>query len=254
MKEFKFDHANKSWDRYKWFHNINSGIVEFEGGELMVASNLQSYNRHMYDDYGIQIVSTTEKDCPQLYFDKECTEPVIKAWLTQEGQQEIAIDWEQRCAVAIRYFNFYRSELIRGNVYLGSHVKSAGAYWAGAERMPVPLSKIKVQRPNPEYKKKVQPVLNDEVVPAITAMWRLSEASKGYTYTDRYKAKEEWLESSASEIIDDICNIESDYTRKNAIQQIAQSGFRLPRATTEVDFLYVKGEQEDLFSNQKGGK
>ena len=110
--------------------------------------------------------------------------------------------------------------------------------------MPVPLESIKVQQPNPEYRKKVQPVLNDEVIPAITAMWRLSDASNGHQYSvNKYKAKEKWLESSAQEIIDDILSEDSDYYRNEAMRSIAQSGFRLPRATTEVDFLYIKGEK-----------
>ena len=242
MKEFKFDHENKSWDRYKAFHNINRGIVEFETGELTVIANIDSYDRIMYDDYGIQLVSTTEKDCPQLYFDRECTEPVTKAWLTQRGQQELAIDHEQKCAVALRYYNWYGKSRSTDDNRLGSHVRTASAYWSGAERMPIPLTKIKVQAPNPEYRKKVQPVLSSEVVPAITAMWRLSESSKGYRYgSNKYDAKEEWLESSAKEIIDDILSADGDYYKNEAIRSIAQSGFRLPRATTEVDFLYIKG-------------
>ena len=243
MKKFRFDHANKSWDRYKMFHKFNGAMCEFETGEVMVAANLQSHHRQMYDRYNIQVVSTTEPDCPSLYFDKECTELVTKAWLTQEGQQELAIDHEQSCAVALRYY-YHWGQRTKPSVYLGSHVREAGAYWSGAERMPVPLESIKVQQPNPEYRKKVQPVLNDEVIPAITAMWRLSDASNGHQYSvNKYKAKEKWLESSAQEIIDDILSEDSDYYRNEAMRSIAQSGFRLPRATTEVDFLYIKGEK-----------
>ena len=252
MKEFKFNHENKSWDRYKMFHQFNGAMCEFETGEVMVAANIQSHHRQMYDKYNIQIVSTTEADCPLLYFDKECTEPVTKAWLTQEGQQELAIDHEQKCAVALRYY-YHWGERSKPSVHLGNHVREAGAYWSGAKRMPVPLESIKVQAPNPEYRKQVAVLLNNEVLPAITAMWRLSEESKGYTFSsNKYKAKEKWLDSSAQEIIEDILSEPSDYNRNEAIRSIAQSGFSLPRATTEVDFLYVRADQDDLFSNKTG--
>ena len=243
MKKFRFDHANKSWDRYKMFHKFNGAMCEFETGEVMVAANIQSHHRQMYSTYNIQVVSTTEPDCPLLYFDKECTEPVTKAWLTQEGQQELAIDHEQKCAVALRYY-YHWGQRTKPSVYLGSHVREAGAYWSGAERMPVPLESIKVQAPNPEYRKVLSPIMDNEVIPAITAMWRLSDASNGHQYSvNKYKAKEKSLYSSAQEIIDDILSEDSDYYRNEAMRSIAQSGFRLPRATTEVDFLYIKGEK-----------
>ena len=87
------------------------------------------------------------------------------------------------------------------------------------------------------------PVLKDEVQPVITAMWRLSDASKGYQYnTHKFRAKESWLESSGQEIIDSILGENtSDYNKTEAMRSIAQHGFRLPRAMTEVDFLYIKG-------------
>ena len=44
-----------------------------------------------------------------------------------------------------------------------------------------------------------------------------------------------------AEIIDDILSESSDYNKNEAMRSIAQHGFRLPRAKTEVDFLYIKG-------------
>lgn len=242
MKHVNFSNVDKSWDRYGAFHRIDGGLVHFDTGEVMVRANMESYYRQTYKEFGIQLVATTEKECPALYFDKECTDLVTKAWLTQDGQQELAIDLEQKCAVAFRYHNWYRGKR-EAIPALGSHVEQASAYWSGAERMPVPLAKIRVQAPLPEYRKKVQSVLFDEVQPAITAMWRVSEASKGYGYnTRKYRAKESWLDSSAQEIIDDIFSSEiSDYNKNEAMRSIAQHGFRLPRAMTEVDFLYIKG-------------
>ena len=233
MKKFKFDHQGKSWDRYKAFHNKNGGIVEFETGEVMVSDWRDVYDRRMYHDYGIQLVATTDKECPQLFLDKECTEPVKKAWVTHHGMQELAIDWEQKVAV--------RLIIQRGSSVLGNHVQNASAYWAGAKRLPVPLGKILVQTPNPEYKKVLSPIIVGEVLPAITAMHKMDSNKRGYG-SGKYLAKEKWLDSSAQEIVADICDT-NDWSLSGDLRQIATNGFEYPRATSHVDFLYTKGEE-----------
>ena len=233
MKEFKFDHQGKSWDRYKSFHNKNGGIVEFETGEVMVSDWRDVYDRRMYHDYGIQLVATTDKECPQLFLDKECTEPVKKAWVTHHGMQELAIDWEQKVAV--------RLIIQRGSSVLGSHVQNASAYWAGAKRLPVPLGKILVQTPNPEYKKVLSPIIVGEVLPAITAMHKMDSNKRGYGGV-KYLAKETWLDSSAQEIVADICDT-NEWSLSGDLRQIATNGFEYPRSTQPVDFLYIKGEE-----------
>ena len=233
MKKFKFDHQGKSWDRYKSFHNKNGGIVEFETGEVMVSDWRDVYDRRMYHDYGIQLVATTDKECPQLFLDKECTEPVKKAWVTHHGMQELAIDWEQKVAV--------RLIIQRGSSVLGNHVQNASAYWAGAKRLPVPLGKILVQTPNPEYKKVLSPIIVGEVLPAITAMHKMDSNKRGYG-SGKYLAKEKWLDSSAQEIVADICDT-NDWSLSGDLRQIATNGFEYPRATSHVDFLYTKGEE-----------
>ena len=236
MKTFEFDHASKSWDRYKAFHNCHYGLVEFDTGEVMVMNYLNADDRMMYDKYGIQLVATTDSNCPDLYLDKECTEPCKKAWVTQHGMQELAIDWEQKVAVALggRRHGEHRTEL-------GNHVQSALAYWAGAERRPVPMGVIKVQTPNPEYKKKVHSVLINEVLPTITAMHKMKENKNWYAERGKYRAKEHWLDSSAQEIVANICDT-PDWNLAGDISMIARNGFEYPRSTELVDFLYVKGE------------
>ena len=234
MKEFKFDHAHKSWDRYKAFHNIDWGLVEFDTGEVMVMNYINVDDRRMYDKYGIQIVATTDSDCPQLYFDKECTEPVKKAWITHHGMQELAIDHEQKVAMG---FGWRRSNEL--NSHLGSHVHSALVYWSGAKRRPIALGKIKVQTPNPEYRKVVSPIIVGEVIPAITAMHKMDKNPRGYG-SGKYLAKEEWLDSSAQEIVADICDT-PEWSLSGDLKQISTNGFEYPRSTETVDFLYIKG-------------
>lgn len=237
MKDFKFDHYSKAWDRYKMFHNVDWGLVEFETGEVMVMNYVRADDRMMYDKYGIQLVSTTDMDCPQLYFDKECTEVVKKAWLTHHGMQELAIDHEQKVAVG-----FGHRTVGERNSHLGKHVHSALVYWAGAKRLPVALGKIKVQKPDPEYRKVLSPIILNEVLPAITAMHKMSTSkNSGYGH-GKYKAKVEWLDSSAEKIIANICDT-PEWSLPSDLKQIATNGFEYPRTTQVVDYLYTKGEK-----------
>jgi len=128
------------------------------------------------------------------------------------------------------------------NSYLGSHVRSASAYWSGAERLPVPLGKITVQPPDLDYKKKVRPVLLAEVIPAITAMYKMSDKPR-WGEGGKYLAKEKWLGLSAQKIVADICSESNKRLLLGDLTRIATGGFEYPRTTKLVDFLYVtKGE------------
>ena len=161
----------------------------------------------MYNKYGIQLVATTDSKCPQLYLDKECTEYCKKAWITHHGMQELAIDWEQKVAVLLsgRYdVGIPREDTL--SPYLGSHCHSALAYWSGSERLPIPLGQIKVQTPNPEYKKVLSPIILNEVLPAITAIYKMQDDKPHWGAEGKYIAKEEWLanDSSVEEIVADV--------------------------------------------------
>ncbi len=237
MKTFQFDHAHKSWDRYKAFYNQDWGLIEFDTGEVIVHNYITPDCRMMYDKYGIQIVATTDSDCPQFYFDKECTEPVKKAWITYHGMQELAVDHEQKVAMGFAYRG--RDER---NSHLGRHVHSALVYWAGAERRPIALGNIKIQTPNPEFRKVLSPIIVGKVIPAINAMHKMDK-NKHHGYgRGKYKIKKEWLDSSAEKIIADICDV-PEWSLPSDLRQIATNGFEYPRSTQRVDFLYIKGEK-----------
>ena len=237
MKEFKFDHSRKSWDRYGAFHNSDWGIVEFETGEVIVRSSSVD-NRMMYDKYGIQIVASTDTECPPLYIDKECTEPCPKAWLTQGGYTPLAIDYEQKVAFQLQTpmrSGQTRKQGLHIQNHLGSHVRDARGYWAGHGRLPITNGKTRLQKPNPEYKKKVLGILN-QVQVAVTAAFRMKEP-KNYWNNGVYPAKLEWQDMTVEDIVAEICN------DNGAMRDVAMKGFKLPRQLKEVDFLYIKGEQ-----------
>ncbi|MDB4338408.1 hypothetical protein OAA02_00345 [bacterium] len=237
MKDFKFDHYSKAWDRYGAFHNSHWGIVEFETGEVIVRSSSVD-NRMMYDKYGIQIVASTDTECPPLYIDKECTEPCPKAWLTQGGYTPLAIDYEQKVAFQLQTptrSGQTRKQGLHIQNHLGSHVRDARGYWAGHGRLPITNGKTKLQKPNPEYKKKVLGILN-QVQVAVTAAFRMKEP-KNYWNNGVYPAKLEWQDMTVEDIVAEICN------DNGAMRDVAMKGFKLPRQLKEVDFLYIKGEQ-----------
>ena len=237
MKQFDFNYTDRQWDKFGAFHSFHGGwssnIVEFETGELMIIGTPEPGRRHVYDKYNIQLVTTTDYECPALYLDKECTEPVKKAWVTHGGQQHLAIDYERNVAVAL-----YEGWGNRKSTVLGAHVNRASAYWAGEQRLPTPLQQIKVQRPDPGYKKEMKTVL-DEANAALTAIWRMDTEGKS-TWWDAHKllAKQEWHDSSAEDIVAEVC------ADRDMLRAVAEKGFEYPRKTQKVDFLYVKSKEE----------
>ena len=258
MKQLKFEHTNKSWDRYGAFHNRYGGLVHFETGEVMVTA-CDVDNRKMYHEFGIQIVASTDAHCPPLFLDKECTEPCPKAWLSQGSYTPLAIDHEQKLAFALSHPHAYIGKTVGECRKLISHLPKHMSddclgYWSDAERKPIANKTTRLQKPNAEWRKKVCPVLLSEVVPTITAMYRMQEPPH-WSYRDgAYAAKQSWLESSAEEIIEDILNVPEkgrdnfykkeldDDDRKSYMYRIATHGFKNPRKTFEVNFLYTKGE------------
>jgi hypothetical protein len=233
MKNFKFDHDNKQWDRYNAFHATEYNFVEFETGEVMVIGEPDPWSRRFYPKYNVQLVTTTDKDCPVLYFDKECTEPVKKAWVSHHGQQHLAIDYEQ--CVATTYYTGYN----RNNIVLGEHVRQASVYWAGGKRLPSVLQKIKVQTPDPRFKtKKTRQTLGEALI-TVSALWRIQAGEDTSWWNEtKYLAKEEWHDSSVEEIVGEII------ADPDSMKSVATVGFEYPRVTQEVDFLYVKPRGE----------
>lgn len=231
-RKTSYPYKVRCWDAYNAFHMTNGVFVEFESGELMITSVPNPDNRQYYAEYDVQLVTTTDPDCPTLYMDKECTEPVKKAWLTQHGQQHLVIDYERKVAFALQE-GWHGLNKVK--TFLGDHVESARAYWAGQERMPIPIETIKVQAPNPEYRKKMVNTLG-EVRAAVTAIWRIKATeSNSWWSSSAFPAKEEWLDSSVEDIVAEVSKWED-----RLMYGIAESGFSYPRSTNEVEFLYVK--------------
>lgn len=233
MLEVKFNHADRSWDRYRTFYNDVGCFTHFETGELMVRSAPEPHQRRRYDEYNIQLVTTTEKECPPLYLRPESTEPLTKAWLTQGGQQMLAIDYEQKIAVRIKE-SWGKSPAL---MFLPSHVEHARALWTGAKRKPVVLEDFEVSMPDRTIKADLSQKL-DDVQAAICAIYRIQESEARYWSSEPQQALIGWRDMSVEQIVADITG--HPKMGKQMMHNIFHKGFTYPRSVSKVDYLYVK--------------
>lgn len=229
MKQFEFNHQRKMWDTHRAFHSTQGPFTEFETGELMVHYLPRPDGRQVYQKYGIQLVGTSDRDCPKLYLDKACTQEVLTAWVTQRGQQLIAVDEEQKVAVALRTGWSNKKELMQ---FLPSHVHNARALWTGPNRLPVPLAQITVSQPDPTVKKGIKDKV-DTVRTAVTAAARIKGLPTIWG-NDKLTAKPEWEDMEVEDIVAHVCSDDL------WMRMVATNGFTYPRADTKHDFLYIK--------------
>ena len=233
MKQFEFNQRNKEWDRRNVFHFENSGFTEFENGELIIHNTHVGY-RGYSSKYDVE--QTTTRDCGrQLYLDVFCTQPVKKAWLLQGGQQEMALDYEQKMAVNLHggWRGASKSRELPKQYY-GAH-----AFWPRANQPPIPLTQFTVSKPDRSIKKELISKL-DDIRAAITAAIRINPAKHRHINTDhKYKAAPKWLEMSVTGIVASL-TAGTGYNSDRDRYAIAHNGFSYPRADTYHDYLYFR--------------
>ena len=228
MKPFEFNHRYKKWDEFKAFHNTDGPFVEFETGELMLPSHgHKPDDRHMYERFGLRLTTTTEPDCPDLYFDRECYHPVKKAWLTQQGQQILVIDYQQ--GVAVKNCYGWRNKNKNAKCF-ANHVKHAGILWTGPDVLPIPRGPIQISRPDQYLRHDIGSKLK-EVATIVTAAARVRGLT---TYWDSgLDAKKEWVDMSADDICANVLSSDKDAAR------VAKNGFSFPRTNDAREYLFV---------------
>lgn len=230
MKKFEFDHTNKRWDSYRCFHAHKGPFVEFETGEVILTRVPHPDQRKHYDKYGLQLVSTSDtRWCPKLYMDKACTEEIKTAWVTDGGQQILAIDHEQRVAIKVNSRWGIKTDKLQ---FLGSHLKSASAVWTGPERLPIAMDTITVSRPDRTIKRELQAKLN-EVRAAVAAAARIQNMRPTWN-NDKLTARPKWAEETVEDIYANVCADEM------SMRIVATNGFAYPRAETKYEYLYIK--------------
>lgn len=251
MRRFEFNHDNKQWDQLKCFHYPSSGFTEYETGEVIV-TNPSSDNRWdskaRPNKFGIEL--TTSRDCAlDLFTDSKCTQKVKRAWLLQYGQQEMAVDYEQKVVVRLNgcYSGYGHTQPRFNNKarHLPSQYRHAQAFWPRHGELPVPLKHFVVSRPDRTIKKTLADKLK-LVRPVIMANIRINPPSQKSYYgrnafenQDRYRANPKWVDTPVGDIVAEIlalANHSGDVDRYS----IAHNGFSYPRADETCDFLYIK--------------
>jgi len=241
MKQFEFDHKHRRWDCYRAFYVDRGPFTEFETGEVMVRYRPRPDGRRVYSRYGVQLVTSSDRDCPELFFDKELTQPVRTAWLAHKGQQHLAVDLEQGVAVALGNFGWRRYQHISRTVverhpelrFLPSHVQSAAVVWAGPHRLPIPLASIVVRRPDTELKARLRPKLAD-VRAALCASARIQNLSAPDWNYAALPVDPKWVDWTTDEICAAVCTCKYDHALA------AHNGFEYPRTTEKFDMLYTR--------------
>ena len=236
MKKFEFNYAQQTWDKYREFHTMGgwrNPFVEFANGQLILIGQPAPQARKIYDKYGIQLVTTTDSDVPPLYLNRDDEKPIPKAWVQQGGHQHLAVDWEQRVAVAIGY-RYTKSREWSDTV--PENISDAYVYWAGPTRLPVARRNITVSSPNKTDTAAIQIKVN-EALPALHAIERMRNPPIPHYYRySKLDLKREWLDLTTEELVAELSK--EVYALKSAIH----SGFNPLRVVEEVPYLYVKGE------------
>lgn len=231
MKKIEFDSSRERFNSYNCFHTYGPGpFVEFKTGEVILTREHTLDDRKHYSRYGFHLTTTTSSYCPGLYMDKACTEYVTPAWLSQNGQQLLVIDEEQK--VAIKVARAHRTKPPEVLQFLGTHLEHASAVWTGPNRLPIPLAKIIVSQPDRPLKKELAQKL-DDVRSSVTAAARVRGLSPSWSQA-KQPVKNDWLDKSVEVICAYLCSDET------MMRTVATNGFSYPRAETGVDFLYIK--------------
>lgn len=230
MKKLSFETAGKrQWDSFNAFHTRIGPFVLFETGELILDTRPHSGIRRYYSDLGLELVSSTERKLPSMFFDAEHTDPIPQAWLTQHGLQELILDYERGKVLAPKtYYNQNRE--VSGA--LPRHLSGAYAVWLGPERDPVTVNTIRVNRPDKEFKSLVSGKLRD-VMSAVRAVARL-RGIEPYEMSDPLTVHRSWSVDTVEEIVDYICSQDA------FISLVTGAGFTYPRADSTHNFLYFK--------------
>lgn len=133
MKAQPFNITSRRWDEYRAFHHyLSRYLVMFDTGEMIYEYHDPDPDfRKRFRDHEIQIVATTDADCPKLYT-SDGTE-VKKAWITRKGLQHLAVDYERGVVVRLQSPSDQRHDTRLPPRFVGK----AAVYWSGAERRPV---------------------------------------------------------------------------------------------------------------------
>lgn len=204
----------QAWDRYRAFHMTHGGsyhshiFVQFDTGELICTNSWPDPDyRRVYNELGVQLVLTIDKDCPQLK--TASGEKILKAWLPS---QQLLIDQASGRAVRLAYSIGHESGRLKE---IPKRLQDeAFAYFGGEGMMPVGAP-ITINRPEVytlEQKRKIA-----ETVKCCKLWWELEKDDK-----KKIPSKIEALTTKF--LLDtDFSNLSDDYRRRVALYNVSHS-------------------------------
>ena len=223
LPEFEYSHCR--WDAYRQFYKSHRCFTQFENGGLgLRQGNFDPDERHVYEKFGVQIVSSADDNLPQLFTPEGA--PVTKAWLNQGGAQTLIIDLEQKKAV--RTWNYSPPK----DLPVPQYARSFGMFWHGPGQDPVidPKRPIIVQPPDNELKT-ASKTWEKEVRAACKVMAKI-QAEQFYSTPSKFLLSPVNVATPVTEFVSQLT--------PSQIRGIATAGFEYPRAREEYPYLLIK--------------
>ena len=143
LPEFKLDEME--WDSWHSFHVdvAWNKFVQFDTGEFVVVNKRWNPDkREVHNDLRIQIVATSDDNCPRLYLpNTPGPMPVAKSHLNHKGHQILLIDFDHKRAVSVdRYLDKDNVTAPIPERFTNSEHRCGGrisAYYAGPNAVPI---------------------------------------------------------------------------------------------------------------------
>ena len=226
-----FNHEQKSWDKYRAFftHDSNSGITMFETGEMMLTtSHPHPDRRQTFERYGIQVVATSDSDCPDLFI-PDTMEKVPKAHLNDSGQQYLCVDL--RTKRAYRLGRDCPVSKLKGP----EHTHEASMLWVHPRAEPINHRPIGLLSPDSATRRHIDRSVLNEVTIACQATVRMGLADDVNQRIDDRKliVPPSWIGLGADCILQQM--------NDSSKHQVAQNGLGFGRVSSLQEYL-VTGE------------
>ena len=272
MKQIDFyagNHQEKiKYDHYKVHYRTYGHFVQFITGEIMVIGHPDPDYRKYYEQFGVQLVASIDKDMPTVYEDAECTQEVKKTWLNESGMTMFAVDYEQGIAAPL----YQQSKDTRSpdkkttsrediKNFTGDHIRYPSMYWARPKVPPIATGSLQVSTPDRKFASEMAEKAT-ELRAACAAYYKIQRVSdenwKGLSGLGlkKFEFKQEWRDLDVSEIMTALTETPdglSDWDKRKFerkvpenIWRIAERGLTYQRSHKYLNQLFVKERLETI--------
>jgi hypothetical protein len=159
MPDFNANPAAHRWDHWRAFHVVDRNFTDFSTGECIWSGSAPDPDqRRRFGKRNVQLVATTDSDCPKLYIPGD-DKPIPTAWLSRKGMQHLVIDYDFNMAVKLMHHSYYGKtpDWTDRPIPQRFHGQCA-VYWGGPGCKPVgdPITVAPPWVPSPEQKAHLQ--------------------------------------------------------------------------------------------------